>query len=222
VDAGTERVLAEFAGDPTSRRRFALSVAERRIVLTDAAATEARSYSFDGGPERLVFRAQAGFGIMHMAWSPDGTMLLLLLSKRGAQDRLEPADRFVVIDTAGHPLLSREGITGRWAGNGWLLVTPSGQQLSGGPGEASFLSVPGSVESPAGPASSWMCVSPDGRYGIVVTEARGSGNTRSEYRHELRDLRDGSTVIEVRSPQWLVSCDWTSDSRKAVLSPGGK
>jgi DNA-binding CsgD family transcriptional regulator len=222
VDAGTERVLAEFGGDPTSRRRFALSVAGRRIVLTDPTASEARSYPFDGGPELLVYRAPPGLGIMHAAWSPDGAKLLLLLARRGAQDRLEPADRFVVVDSTGRQLLGREGTTARWAGNAWLLITPAGQQLSGGPGEASFLSVPGGIESPAGPASSWMCVSPDGRYGIVVSEAPGSGNSRSEYRHELRDLRDGSTVTEVRSPQWLVSCDWTPDSRKAVLSPGGK
>jgi hypothetical protein len=80
--------------------------------------------------------------------------------------------------------------------------------------------VSGGEEVPAPDASTVACVSPDSRYAIVVEEVGSS--SRPEFRHQLRELQTGAALSEARAPVWLLNCDWTPDSRKAVLSPGGK
>jgi DNA-binding CsgD family transcriptional regulator len=222
VQTRTETVLHEFGRDDTGTRIYAISAASRRIALGPRERNILQVSNLDGGGQRTMFSAPADRGIVHAAWSPDGTRLLILVGTRVPnQQPLEPADQLVVIDAAGRVLLDRQGITGRWAGSGWLLVTSTDRVLGGRPsGPASFLSVPGGEEAPAPAASTVACVSPDSRYAIIVQEVTGSSG--HEFRHELRDLRDDTSVAEARSPQWLVNCDWTPDSRKVVLSPGGK
>jgi hypothetical protein len=222
VDARTETVLHEFGRDDTGTRIYAISAASRRIALGPRERNILQVSNLDGSGERTVFSAPADRGIVHAAWSPDGTRLLILVGTRVPnQQPLEPAEQLVVVDAAGRVLLDRQGITGRWAGSGWLLVTSTDRVLGGRPsGPASFLSVPDGDEAPAPAASTVACVSPDSRYAVIVEEVAGSPS--HEFRHELRDLRDDTSVAEARSSQWLVNCDWTPDSRKVVLSPGGK
>ncbi|HEY7467211.1 MAG TPA: helix-turn-helix transcriptional regulator [Dehalococcoidia bacterium] len=222
VQTRTETVLHEFGRDDTGTRIYAISAASRRIALGPRERNILQVSDLDGSSERTVFTAEQTRGIVHAAWSPDGQRLLILVGTRvPSQQPLEPADQLIVVDAAGRVLLDRQGITGRWAGSGRLLVTSTDRVLGGRPsGPASFLSVPGGEEVPAPAASTVACVSPDSRYAVVVAEVAAS--PRPEFRHELYDLQAGVPVAEARAPVWLLNCDWTPDSRKAVLSPGGK
>jgi hypothetical protein len=61
-----------------------------------------------------------------------------------------------------------------------------------------------------------LCVSPDGVYGIFAIGDFASPTLK------VVKLGTNETVTSVAVSRSLISCDWTADSTRAVLSPGGK
>jgi DNA-binding CsgD family transcriptional regulator len=209
----TERPLIDLALAPGGWVAD-VSASSRKVAILDEAAGELRTSGLDGTAARLVYTAPAGEGITDAHWSPDGSRLLLHLGQRQANGQTGSRERFVVVDSTGRVLAEHQG-TASWAGSGMLL------RFSGSHGQAPSTSLnllDGTAAAAIDP-DSLLCVSPDGRYGLYRFPAVVVSRT---YRYELRNLSAGSTVVEVESGNQLVNCDWTPDSRRAVLSPGGK
>ncbi len=65
-----------------------------------------------------------------------------------------------------------------------------------------------------------MCRSPDGRYGVYADATSGPAGRRQT--HRVVELGTGTVVLESPTRTEIGACDWTSDSRRVVLSFGGK
>ena len=67
-----------------------------------------------------------------------------------------------------------------------------------------------------------LCVSPDTSYGVYSYEEAPGGPGTVVTRQEMRRLSTDELVMQLRTEQRMLNCDWTPDGRRVVLSPGGK
>ena len=136
-------------------------------------------------------------------------------------DTFSQVTSLVVIDQRGNVLLQETG-GGGWAGNGKLLSSPPGSPITvgGGLGGKDIVEVATGAHIPAANTQSLLCISPDTTWGLYYRESRIGQQPAMVI--EAKALETGITVVDVLVPRTYISCDWTPDSSKAVLSPGGK
>ena len=60
------------------------------------------------------------------------------------------------------------------------------------------------------------------RYGVFFREITGTQSQVAPMWVRLKDLAAGTTLKEAQVARNMINCDWTWDSTRVVLSPGGK
>jgi len=216
IDTGSlqERVLADIGPAPSRGRVAAVSTA-RKLAFVDDTGSELHVLAFGGGSESRLYTAPAERLLIAVNWSSDGQRLVLLSGRR-TSPQTGVADTITVLDGAGKTILEQPGI-GYWLGGSWWRLS---ELNSAGAMVATntLLDSRDGSEAAVADVQFLTCVSPDGRYGIY----QFATSPRLEQRSELRSLQTGEVIVEARAAGFLSNCDWTPDSRKVVLSPGGK
>jgi DNA-binding CsgD family transcriptional regulator len=210
-----ERVLADIGLAPGRGRVAAVSIAARKLAFVDDSASELRVLSFEGGSSSRLYAAPPERVLIAVNWSGDGRSLVLL-SGRSTTSQASVVDTITVLDGAGKVIVERPG-TGYWVGGAWWRLSElnsAGVMIA----TTRLLNAQDGSEAPVADTQSLACVSPDGRYGVYQFAA----SPRFEQRSELRVLATNEVIVEARNEGFLSNCDWTPDSRKVVLSPGGK
>ena len=128
---------------------------------------------------------------------------------------------YAVVDTRGSLVQQREG-SAAWAGNAQLLTFPPGTPptTGGGIGGRDFLDVRSGALATAPDTPSLICVSPDGAWGLYYRETRQAQQPALHL--EAKNLATGAAAVEATVPRSYINCDWTPDSSRVVISPGGK
>jgi DNA-binding CsgD family transcriptional regulator len=215
---------AGFGPDtPLGERAWDVSAQAGRIALTEAGATEGRvvTYQLDGSGRRELYRGVDDTWPRSLAWSPDGNRLLVRTGTRAPSFQLIG---FVVVDATTGRELVRERGSALWAGAGWLLASRPGEPPMNGPGWGGsyYIDVATGAQTAAEDTAGLLCVSPNSRYGIFFRETTGPLSQVSPTSVRVKDLTTGATLKEAQVARNMTNCDWTWDSLRVVLSPGGK
>jgi DNA-binding CsgD family transcriptional regulator len=225
VATGREQQIGDFGPPPPglpSGRVSAISVTGRRIAFAEGSppGAEVEVYALDGSAQRVVYRARADEQAVFLAWSPDGTRLVVQLAPRGAGNQI--ADHFVVVALDGRVLLESSS-TAVWAGNPRLLVTEPVRN----PGSASsmasdLMDLVTGARTPVSGTTKLICVSPEGRYAVSYSIRAGGPGPGTGAVYQLRDVVTDELLVEATTEYAMTACDWTRDGTMAVVSPGGK
>jgi DNA-binding CsgD family transcriptional regulator len=212
LQTGEEAQLGDFGSDPFGERREDVSALAGEVALSEEPFDGVSVYNLDGSDAQSLFSAAPGEAVSYISWSPGGEWLLIVLA---IEEDGRVRERSVVLDANGSVVLDRDSAA-NWAGAGALrLHAINGSSLDAD----ALVDVAHGAEIPV-PDGTLLCLSPDSRYAVTAEPSTNTFNAPTE--HRLHDLVTKEIIASVVVNGFLVNCDWTPDSSKVVLSPGGK
>jgi hypothetical protein len=205
VGGGEPRLLPPVTTGNRDRSTVALSPAGGRLaaVVYRDGRPELLLRDMDGGDEASV-PLDPGASTYSIDWSPDGRHLLLVVYPANAPREAN----YRILDAPGNVVASGGGAP-RWAGNDGLLFNVS---VNNSP----ILPLDGGAPQMVSEPGTLLCVSPDGVFGIFAIGDFASPTLK------VVKLATHEAIASIAVSRSLISCDWTADSTRAVLSPGGK
>jgi DNA-binding CsgD family transcriptional regulator len=230
--SGQKRLLLDLGSPPllpraTSTRMVDVSAAARRIAVGDVVdgSLGVEVMNLDGSERRLVWQEEEGAWLQQLDLSPDGRRLVVATATRtvdGARVSDEPR-AVTVLDARTGSVLYRIEPPVRWSPLRWAgpdRVLLAGTEIPFQPSTVVEIRDGSSTRGPD--PQGLLCISPDGRYGLYWYQAVTGGVAYRPYGQRVVDFETGGVVLEQVTGVQGGQCDWTEDSTKAVISPGGK
>jgi DNA-binding CsgD family transcriptional regulator len=211
-----EVLLSGDFGPPISRssRRGSVSPAAGKVAIMDEPYDAVTIYDLDASNPRRIFEAKQDERVLFVDWSRDGEWLLV---DAITEDDGGVSEERSLLYGADGTLAFEYPVRANWVGARALRLF---MQDAGGrsvPDEVIDLTHQGHIPLPD---ETLLCVSPDGRYAVTGEPQSTAFNAPAD--HHLVDLVSGEVVSSATVTRFLVSCDWTPDGSKVVLSAGGK
>jgi DNA-binding CsgD family transcriptional regulator len=206
-------------------RPWAITATGRAIALAEPRGdrTIVATYALSGSGRKVIYESGIDTRVSKLVWSPDGRRLLILTGRRplSPRDSITP-DSLVVVEISGAVVLRQAMEAGSygWAGPRHLLFEPASTTASRRP--PTLIDVEDGSRSDGPSAAGLLCISPDGRLGVYLHEQTRPGSAAPVTRHQVKDLASGDVLAEAETSSVATACDWTWDSRRVVVSPGGK
>jgi hypothetical protein len=230
--SGEKRLLVDLGPPPvlpraTSNRMVDLSASAGRIAVGDVldGSLRVEVMGLDGSERRLVWQEEEGAWLQQLELSPDGRRLVIATATRrvdGARVSDEPRAVTALDVVTGSVLYRIEPPVRwsplRWAGPGRILLT--GSEIPFQP--STLIDLRDGSSAPGPEPQGLLCISPDGRYGLYWYQAVTGRVADRPYGQRAVDFETGAVVLEQVTGLQGGQCDWTRDSTKAVVSPGGK
>lgn len=230
--SGEKRLLLDLGPPPvlpraTSTRMVDVSASAGRIAVGDVrdGSLRVEVIGLDGSGRSLVWQEEGGAWLQQLEFSPDGRRLIVATATRtveGARVSDEPR-AVVVLDAVTGAVLYRieppvRWSPLRWAGPDRVLLT--GTEIPFQP--STLVDLRDGSRIPGPDPQGLLCTSPNGRYGLYWYQGVTGRVADRPYGQRVVDLESGAVVLEQITGLQGGQCDWTEDSAKAVISPGGK